>query len=199
MTVDLDVTEPDKPNGISLGWRLRETAEVFTNKVLKARVDEIDVRGKPTQYAYIERAQAVVIVPVTRDGQIATVEQYRYPIDEWCIEIPAGGTHDTGDESLREVVRKELREEIGATSSVLTYVNFFYSGPSLSDEICHVFLAENVEVTEEPSTEATEEIRVKMMDAEDVLKLARSGKMKNGPCTLALLLCEPLLRERGYL
>jgi len=192
--------EHDKPNAAALRWQVRNTECPYRNKTLSLRVDNIEVPdGKETEYAYLERAEAVVIVPVTRDGQIVTVHQYRYPIDEWCVEVPAGGTHDTDDATLEDVVRKELREEVGATCGGLTRVGHFYTGPSLTDETCHVFLAENVEVTRMPAEESTEEIKVRLARAEDVIEMARTGKMKNSPCALAVLWCEPLLRERGYL
>ena len=194
------MTTNTKPNAAALRWQVLQTDHPYRNKTLALRVDRVAVPdGKEMDYAYLERAPAVIIVPVTRDSQIVTVNQYRYPVDEWCVEVPAGGTHDTGDASLEEVVRKELREEIGATCGALTRVGSFFTAPSSSDEKCHVFLAENVEVTREPDTEPSEEIKVQLFAAEEVVKMARNGRMKDSPCTLAVLLCEPLLRERGYI
>ena len=190
----------DKPNATAVGWRVRESETPFENETLSVRVDTIDLPdGKETRYGYLSRAPAVVIVPITRDGEMVIIRQYRYPVDDWCIEVPAGGTHDTGNETLEEVVRKELREEIGATCGVLTNVGSFYSAPSLTDEKCHVFLAENVDISREPKTESTEAIKIELRPADEVVEMARSGKMKNSPCALAVLWCEPLLRERGYL
>jgi ADP-ribose pyrophosphatase len=194
------VTANRKPNAARLRWQVIKTEHPYRNKTLSLRVDTVALPGgKELPYAYLERAPAVVIVPVTRDGQIVTVRQYRYPVDDWCIEVPAGGTHDTGDASLEEVVRKELREEVGATCGALTKVASFYTAASSSSEKCHVFLAENVEVTREPQTEPSEEIEVKLYSADQVIEMARHGKMKDSPCTLGVLLCESLLRERGYI
>jgi ADP-ribose pyrophosphatase len=190
----------DKPKAATLGWSVRQATRPYENKTLALRVDDIDLaEGHTTQYAYIERAPAVIIVPVTRDGQIVTLNQYRYPVDDWCIEVPAGGTHDTGDDSLEEVARKELREETGGTCAALTSVGWFYSGPALLDEKCHVYLAENVDVTREPSTEPSEVIKIRLIDAAEAVEMARTGKMTSSPSALAVLICEPLLRERGYI
>jgi len=190
----------DKPKAAKLGWSVRQAKRPYENETLALRVDDIDLpEGPATQYAYIERAPAVIIVPVTRDGQIVTVNQYRYPVDDWCIEVPAGGTHDTGNDSLEEVVRKELREEAGGTCGAVTCVGWFYSGPALLDEKCHVYLAENVDVTQEPSTEPGEVIKIRLVDADEAVEMARTGKMTSSPSALAVLMCEPLLRERGYI
>jgi ADP-ribose pyrophosphatase len=190
---------PDKPNGARLGWTLRGRHTPFNNDVFAIVDDEIEVNGKPRRYAYMERAAAVIIVPVTREGEIVTVKQYRYPVDAWCLEVPAGGTHDVETDSLEKVARKELRGEIGATAGVLTYVDFFYSADALTDEKCHVFVAEDVDLAKTPDTETTEEIEIKLMSASEAVDAARRGKMKTAQSALAVLMCEPLLRERGYI
>jgi ADP-ribose pyrophosphatase len=137
----------------------------------------------------------VIIVPVSQEGEIILLNQYRYPVDDWCLEVPAGGTHDANGASLEEVARKELREEIGGTAESLRYVTFFYSANAFSDEKCHVFLAQGVEISQEPDREQSESIRMQRLPAGEVFELARRGEMKTAPCALAVLLCEPLLRR----
>jgi 8-oxo-dGTP pyrophosphatase MutT (NUDIX family) len=188
-----------KPNAARLGWRLRGSAVPFQNDVFAIRDDEVAVNGQTTRYAYMERDEAVIVVPVTRNSDMVVVRQYRYPVDEWCFEVPAGGTHDVETESLQKVARKELLEETGAKAGHFTYVGFFYTANSFTDEKCHVFLAEDVDLAERARTENTEEIHVELMPAEQAVAFARTAKMKTGPCALAVLLCEPLLRERGYI
>lgn len=186
----------DKPNGESAGWKLLATNTRFENDIFRLREDQVELAGgKKTDYAYLERDEAVIIVPITSAGEIVLLKQYRYPVDEWCLEVPAGGTHDTGDAALEEVARKELREEVGGTAKSLTYVTFFYSGNALTDEKCHVFLAQGVELSKNPKTESTESIETQLVPAEKAIELARSGGMKTGPCALAVLLCEPLLKK----
>ena len=88
-----------------------------------------------------------------------------------------------------------MREEIGGTAKSLRYVDFFYSANSLTDEKCHVFLAEGVELTREQRTEATESIELQLVPAAEAIALAQNGRMKTAPCALALLLCAPLLES----
>lgn len=185
-----------KPNGEKAGWKLLESNTRFENDICRLREDEVELEGgKKTSYAYLERDEAVIVVAVTTAGEIVLLKQYRYPVDEWCLEVPAGGTHDSGDADLEEVARKELREEVGGNAKSLTYVTFFYSANSMSDEKCHVFLAHDVELSKKPKTESTESIETELVPVEKALELARSGAIKTGPCALALLLCEPLLAK----
>ena len=46
--------------------------------------------GRPGVYNVVEKDDAVWIVPVTAEGEVLMVYQYRYTIDEWCWEVPAG-------------------------------------------------------------------------------------------------------------
>ena len=124
----------------------------FRNDNFALRNDEVELpNGERTRYAYLERPEAVIIVPVTAAGEMVLIKQYRYAVDEWCYEVPAGGTHDKPNEELEEVAREELREEVGGAGARLTYVDYFFSAVSTTDEKCHVYLAENVELSEMPT------------------------------------------------
>jgi ADP-ribose pyrophosphatase len=187
----------DKPKGGHAGWKLLGTKTRFENKIFRLREDEVELEGgKKVEYAYVERDEAVIVVPITREREMVLLKQYRYAVDEWCLEVPAGGMHDTGDASPEEVARKELREEVGATAETLTYVDFFFSASAISDEKCHVYLAQGVELSKEPKTEVSETIEMQLVPVEKALELARRGAMKTAPCALAVLLCEPLLRRQ---
>jgi len=184
----------DKPNGRNAGWRLLDSQTRFENGICRLREDEVELNGgRKIQYAYVERDEAVVVVPITAKGEMVLLKQYRYAVDEWCLELPAGGTHDTPDASLEEAARKELREEVGATAKSLTYVDFFYPANAITNEKCHVFLAEGVELSGDQETEAGETIEVHLVPIAEAIELARSGAMKTAPSALALLLCEPQL------
>lgn len=185
----------NKANGKELGWELLERHVRFENETSQLVDDRVELKnGETTDYAYLKRADAVVVVPVTAKGEIILVKQYRYPVDESCLEVPAGGTHDTNG-SLEEVARKELREEVGATCDKLTYVTFFYSAPAFSDEKCHVFLAEGVKIEKAPQREESESIKTRVMPIAEALELAHRGEMKSAPCALALLLCATKLKH----
>lgn len=189
-----------KPTGARAGWRWRRTQIPFRNAVFNLRADEVELPdGKEVRFAYLERTDAVIIVPVTRAGELVLINQYRYTVDEWCLEVPAGGTHDKPNESLENVARAELREEVGGVCESLVYVDYLFSASSLTDEKCHVFLAEGVNLSAPAKKEASETIEVKVLPAAEALALVHAGKMKDGQCALAILLCEPLLREKGYL
>lgn len=196
-----EVGRHDKPEGERLGWHLLETTYPFATHWLKLRQDRIRIEGANSEitFTYIDNGPAVIVVPVTAEGNIALIRQYRYTVDEWCVEVPAGGTHDAEGASMEEVARKELREEIGATCAGLEFVSLFYPTNGNSAQAFHVFLALDTRLDGEQCLEETESIQVHLMPVAEALRLARTGQIKDGASALSLLLCEPLLRERGYL
>ena len=185
----------DKPEAHRIGWRLLRTRYLFEDPWLRLREDRIAVGSRKMTFTYQEQPGGVVVVPLTGDGRIVLVRQYRYPIDAWSLEVPAGGLHDTGGADLADVARKELHEETGASCETIHAVGSFFSSAALSNEVCHVFLATGVTMDRFPRTEETEHIEILPMPAETVLEMARTGEIKTGPSALALFLCEPLLRQ----
>ena len=190
----------DKPEGARLGWRVLDTQYPMTTPFMRVRQDRIRIAEKgDVTYTYEERADAVGVVPVTADGTILLIRQYRYPVDEWCLEIPAGGTRDHIGLTPEAVAHIELAEETGATCAAMLHVGSFFVACASRRQRFHVFLALDVECSAAGHPELTEQIEVCPMPAHEALHLARTGQMPEGQSALSLLLCEAVLRERGYL
>lgn len=158
----------------------------------RVRRDEIITPdGRPGVYHVIEKPDAVWIVPLTADGRVALVDQYRYTIDEWCWEVPAGSVKP--GQSTEEAAREELREEVGGVSDAFTYIGRFYLANGICNEVGHVFLAAGVTL-DTPRHEAAEVMDVHLFAVEEALQMARNGQISDGPSVMALLLCADQLR-----
>lgn len=153
----------------------------------RVRRDEIITPdGSPGVYHVVEKNDAVWIIPVTKDGHIAMVRQYRYTVDDWCWEVPAGSVK--AGQSVEEAAREELREEVGGVAENLTYIGRFYLANGICNEVGHIFLADSVTLNE-PNHEAAEVIEVHLMPIVVAIDMARAGQISDGPTALALLLC----------
>jgi ADP-ribose pyrophosphatase len=194
------MSEVGKPEAARHGWHLLGTTYPFATKWLKLRQDRVKLdRDGEIEFTYVDSPGAVGIVPVTRNGEIVLIRQYRYTVDEVCFEVPAGGLHDTEDASMEQVAREELRQETGATCKDLEYIGSFYTAVGQSSQAYHVFLALDVDITEEQRLEPTEHIDINPTPAKEALRMARAGEIKDGTSALSILLCENALRERGYI
>ncbi len=153
--------------------------------------DIITPDGKPGVYNTVTKENAVWIVPVTTDGQIVLIRNYRYTVNDWCWEVPAGGMGN--GRSARETVVAELREELGGTAADLRPINQFYVSNGFCDEVGYVFLATGVNMNHSPQYESTEVMTIHPLPSAEVLRMAHAGEITDGPSALALLLCEPHL------
>ena len=154
--------------------------------------DIVRTDGSLGVYNVVEKGPAVFVVPVMPDGRVVLIRAYRVAVDDWCLEVPAGGV-DEGD-SLAQAALTELREEVGGTAEHLEYHGWFYLANSICNEVGHLYLATGVTLgpTEHEPAEAIEVLPVAIDQA---LDLARRNLISDGPSALSLLLLESRLRE----
>ncbi len=157
----------------------------------RVRQDEIRLPdGSAGVYHVVEKPPAAWIVPVTADGQIVLIRHYRYTVDAWCLEVPAGSLED--GQTLEETAATELRQEVGGVASGWEYVGQFYTANGICNEVSHVFLATGVTL-HRPDHELTEAMETLLLPIDEVLRRARANEISDGPSALALLLCESRL------
>lgn len=187
--------ELDKPNGRDLGWRRLETTYPFRYHMFRVRQDRVRwPDGKVAPYAYVQGCGAVWIVPVTTDGEVVLIRQFRYTVDDWCWEVPAGGFHDFSGSPI-DLARQELAEEVGGESDDWLHVGSFRPGVSILDEVCHIVLARNVRLGHETHREPAEIIEIHPLPIPQALEMARNGEIIDGHSALALLRCQHYLES----
>lgn len=99
-----------------------------------------DPDGNVFDREVVRHPGAVAVVPVTDDGSVVLVSQYRPAVDRWLLEIPAG-TCDVEGESEVAVARRELAEEVGWAAAELTFLTRCAITPGFCDELSVVYLA----------------------------------------------------------
>jgi ADP-ribose pyrophosphatase len=147
--------------------------------------------GHPGTYNTVEKRDAVWILPVTVDGRIPLLYHYRYTIDDWCWEIPAGSVEN--GRTLEETARLELLEEVGGVAQSLEYIAPYYLANGICNERGHFFLATGVALGA-PAHEAAEVIEIHLHAIADVLAMTQAHQITDGPSALAILLCADRLR-----
>jgi ADP-ribose pyrophosphatase len=168
------------------------TEHVFRGRAVALRVDTVEKPGGvKTTREVVEHSDCIAVVAVDQDGKILLVRQYRKPVEEELLEIPAGGI-ELG-ETPAEAVCRELQEEIGYFPNNLEDLGGFYSAPGYCTEYLHLFLA--TELT--PSrleAEDTHAIQVVRVSPNKVLGLINSGEICDAKSVAGLL--RFLWRER---
>lgn len=95
--------------------------------------------GKHATREYVVHPGAVVVVPLLDDGQVVLERQYRYPVGQVMIELPAGKLDDGEDPLLCGL--RELHEETGYTAGQWAYAGKMHLAIAYSTEIIHIYFA----------------------------------------------------------
>ncbi len=166
--------------------RLLSTRRVYDGKVLSLDVDEVEEPGGVTATREIVRHHgSVAALPVTADGKILLVRQYRYAVDEALWELPAGRL-DEG-ESPEDGIQRELREEIGQRAGSLEKIGFFYTTPGFCDEAMHLYRATGL-ADDRKDADDDERIEVKAFAVDEARRMVSTREIREGKTLVAVLL-----------
>lgn len=150
--------------------------------------------GHETGYTYLAVPRAVFVVAVTAQDELLLVRQYRHPVRDWTLEVPAGSVRD--GETAREAAARELAEETGGRAREWRHLTTFYSSSAHLSLRSDAFLATGVEVgTAAP--DADEHVELVRLPLSQALERAHSGGFAEGQTALAILLAAPHLNGRA--
>jgi ADP-ribose pyrophosphatase len=142
---------------------------------------------KTSSRIYIKHNGASAVLPITRDGDLILIKQFRYPVNETLIEVPAG-KKDTPDEDGLECAKRELEEETGYTSSNFKKVQDFHTCVGYSSEVIELFIAYDCVMSENPlEADDDEFVETIYVSKNEVTRLIQEGKITDSK-TLALIL-----------
>ena len=137
------------------GWQILEINSLFKNLYIEVFQEKVILPGETRvrNWTVVRRKQAVVIAPVTSEGNYVLIHQARIPVRKFLWELPAGqvdGSLEPEMALIRETALREMTEETGYSllpEGELTYLGHYYSSQGYSDETPHLFLARPVRPT----------------------------------------------------
>lgn len=121
-----------------------------------------------------------VIFPVTTDGQVVMVEQYRLGAKAVALELPAGDIEENPTpQSALAAAQRELREETGYTAPNWHFLGKFFIDSNRGAGEAYAYLATDAEQTQEADPDETEIIHQKLMSQADVRTAWRDATINN--------------------
>lgn len=181
-------------------WKVLKSTEIFKAGLIKLRQDECEMpdgRVFP-RYFVLEFPDWVNVVPVTPDGQMVLVQQYRHAADGIFLEVPGGRT-DRNGEDPGLAGRRELREETGYESSEWIACGFQYPNPALQNNKLHTFVALGCNLTSKQDLDPFEDLTVCTLPVAEVYRRWELGELQHSLIANSLTIARPILRARGFI
>ncbi len=157
---------------------------IFDGRVVKLYKDSVELStGQKTFREVVKHSGGVVILAFKGD-KILLVKQFRYPMKEVMLELPAGKLEQ--GENPFEAAKRELEEETGYCANKWTDLGYVYTSPGYSDEKLYLYKAEDLEFTHCHPDEG-EIIQAFEYKYDDVLKMIDNGQINDAKTLCALL------------
>ncbi len=172
--------------------RIIREERVYEGKLVK--VNRLDVTlpdGKEAVREAVRHPGASAIVPVDEEGNVTLVRQYRAPIAQVLLEIPAGKLDYKGEDRL-EAAKRELREETGLTAEKWMHLTDIVTAPGFCDELISIYLATGLSDGEDEPDE-DEFLNVVKMPLTELIEMAKRGEISDSKTLVGLLLAEKAL------
>ena len=156
--------------------------------IIKKRISELKVKkfsfqinriilpnGHEGEYGSIIHPGAALAVPITKEGKVIILRQYRFAVSRYLLEFPAG-TLETGETPLNSI-KREIQEETGYKAKVWDNLGILVPAPGYADEEIHLFLARELSKLESiPEGDLDEDIEVLILSPLELDNLIASGE-----------------------
>jgi len=169
-------------------WKKLKQGVDHQFSVLRVREDEVESprTGSTSARVVLEMPDWVNVIPVTADGKVVMIRQFRFGIWSPTLEIP-GGIVESGEDPAHAAAR-ELEEETGYRPASMRPLGWVHPNPALQDNKCHTFLAEGCERVNPGSQDPTEDIIVELHGKAEIADLIRTGEIRHSLVISALYL-----------
>ena len=159
--------------------------EIFHGKIVHLFRDQVRLpNGQITTREVMRHPGAAAVVPLTEEGNVILVRQYRYPFARVMLEIPAGKL-DPGEDPL-VCARRELTEETGYEAEEFVSLGVFYPSVAVMDEQIHLYLARKL-TFRATNPDADEFLNVEQRPLRELVDLILQGGAPDGKTQAAVL------------
>lgn len=159
-------------------WKHLDSKYIHREKWFNLRSDRV-LKGNGAEmepYYVFEFSDWVNILPVTKDGKVVLVKQYRYALGVWSIEVP-GGIMDPHETSPLDAAKRELLEETGYSCEHVEEVAIIATNPATQNNRLYCYLATGCELTHDQNFDEDEEIEVLLVTIDELKEMLRKQEI----------------------
>ena len=164
---------------------VKKSELMFGGRILKEYRDEVVLdNGMEVTREVMRHQGAAAVVPITDNGEVILVKQYRYAVGKEMLEIPAG-ILEPGEE-MAACAARETEEETGYKPMELIHLFDFLSSPGYCTEKIGIYAARKL-VPSRQHLDADEDVEVVIMPLEEAVELVKSGEIVDGKTIAAIM------------
>lgn len=157
---------------------------IYEGSIIRLDIHDVVLENqKSASREIITHNGGVGALPITGEGNVILVRQFRKPFEGYTLEIPAG-KREKGEEPVKCALR-ELAEETGIKAGKLTFLVEMLPSPGYTNETVYIYLAEDLTFGE-ASTDEDEFIEVAEYPLDDAYELVKTGEIKDAKTVIAI-------------
>ena len=163
----------------------------FDGKLIQVTYDIAEVNGKEAWREVVHHPGASAVVAIDEDNRIIMEKQFRYALNDYLLEIPAGKL-DAGEDPL-VCAKRELEEETGIIASEWISLGTIATSPGFCNEVIHLYVAKGLSKGEIHWDE-DEYVEVERYTFDELLQRIKEERIKDSKTLSALLLAMPYIK-----
>jgi ADP-ribose pyrophosphatase len=177
-------------------WEVVESSSVADYEVFRVRRQRARSprNGEVFTYYVVVPDASVIIVPLTADGRVVLVEQFRQGVRAPMLEFPAGMLD--GDEDPVTAALRELEEETGYCAGSALAIGTFHTDPALQDATVTVVVAHDCAPDGRKNEDEGEDVHARLCGADEIGGMIGHGEIRSAPALAAWTLYERWLAAR---
>lgn len=163
-----------------------KSEKIYQGHLLGVRKDTVKTPGgREAVRDIVEHPGAVAVAAITEDQELILVRQFRQPVGEIVLEIPAGVPNK--GEAWIDAAKRELEEETGYRAGKIKKVFRAFATPGYSNEIIEYYLAEDLtQVKAHPDED--EYVEVDLIDLETCVDMLKNGKINDNKTIIGIMI-----------
>ena len=158
----------------------------YQGTILKMYEDTVEVNGHQAKWDFIHHDGAAAVLPVTEDGKILMVRQYRNALERETLEIPAGGLNGR-EEPTDQAAMRELQEETGYHTDHVELLTSIYTTVAFCNEKIDIYLALDLKDRGSQHLDEDEFINVEAYSVEELKQMIYDCKIQDAKTICGIL------------
>jgi len=176
----------DESSDGELAWETLDSGTVYTCPGFEVVRDDVRLPdGTETAFHHVSESPSVVVLPLTPDGDVVVIREWRQAVRRTNYGLPAGGME--AGEDVRAAARRELREETGYEADAVERLGTFEPANGLFGSVFHYAVARGCRPSAEQDLDDNESIAVETTTLSELHDRAAAGELRDGRSALAVL------------